>query len=258
MTGCSISLGHTLDIGGGSAVEKGPWHYGADYIAVFLRADRSKLARYLPRGLEVGDGTCVAYVCEITSVSEGRSSDVAERPESTLYHEGAFGIGCSFEGSGGVFYPVMWVDTEFSLLRGLLNGFPKRLADSIHISRYHPLNRGLQPFGKGVKLSGYCVKGGRRVLSVSVEIEKRGRPEDLVRFGNTYGMRVFSPTHPSQKGVAELVEVVKSGQRTSDVWLGSGSFEVEMEIGKSEPLFGSFYMSGFTIGGARVLRYFSG
>jgi len=247
-------LRHTLDLGGGSAVERGPWHYGADYVAVFLKAERPKLARLLPRQLEVGDGTCIAYVCEITSVAEGRSSDIADRPEKTLYREGAFGVGCYFKGHRGVFFPVMWVDTEFSLLRGLINGYSKRLADMIHLSRHHPLNPGLAPFGKGTRLSGYCVKGDRRVLSVAVEIERSGVPEDLIGLGRTYGLRMFPSTHPSQNSIAELVEVVKSGQRTSNVWVGDGSFEVDIEIGRSRALFGSFYSSGFTISGARVLR----
>jgi Acetoacetate decarboxylase (ADC) len=245
---------HPLVPGDSSAVEKGPWHYGADYVAVYFSASPTSLLHLVPPPFEVGDGTCIAYVCEIVSVAEDGQAALLRMPDRAVYHEAAVGVKCSYKGRPGIFFPVMWVDTEWALLRGILNGYPKRLADKVAVSRVHPLNPGQKPLGAGVGLSGYCMKGPDEALSVKVELMKRGEPKDLLGFGATYGMRQFPQTDPSQGYVAEAVEVSKSNSRTADVWLGKGTFATNLDIGETVVLGGAVYRSGFTINGAKVLQ----
>lgn len=244
---------HPIEPGASSAVEPGPWHYGADYVTVYFRGDVEKLRLLVPEPFRVGDGTCVAYVCEIVSVSDGKPEAVSEEPARTVYKEAAIGVKCSHGEKGGVFYPVMWVTTEWSLLRGLLNGYQKRLADEVAISKLHPLNPGMKPLGPGTALSGYCVKGGERVMSVSVKVERKGEPKDLVALGSAFGLRRLPKTDPSQGEVREAVEILKSNARTADVWLGTGAVKTALDVGSPRPIFGAAYRSGFTISGARVL-----
>ncbi len=235
------------------AIEKGPWHYGADYVTVYFKGEPGKLASLVPRPFEVGDGHCMAYVCEIVSVSDTGAYMVASEPDRTVYNEAAFGVKCSFKGRSGVYFPVMWVSTEWSLLRGLVNGYQKRLADKIALTKLHPLNPGLKPPSPGMNFSGFCVKGGQRTLSVKVTVRRRGSPSDLPSFGATYGMRVFPQTDGSQGSVREAVEVTKSKSRISDVWLGAGSVEATLDVGRPTEVSGAVYRSGFTISGSKVL-----
>lgn len=245
---------HPLDLAESSAVEPGPWHYGADYAAVYFVGDRSRLKDLIPRPFTLADGTCMAYVCEIISVSGSRPQVVSEDPDRTIYREAALGIGCAHGVSQGIYFPVMWVDTEWSLLRGLVNGYSKRLADRIVLTKLHPLNPGLKPVSEGASLSGYCVKGSERVLRVRVDIERRGDASDLVSFGPTFGIRKYPTTDPTQSGVAEAVEILKSNSRFSDVWVGNGSAELSLDLGELKPYRGVVYRSGFTISGSKVLE----
>ncbi len=245
---------HPMVPGPSSAIEKGPWHYGADYVAVYFDGDGAKLQELLPDAFKVVDGSCIAYVCEIVSVAEGGGEMVASEPERTLYREAAVGVRCSHGPRQGVFYPVMWVTSEWSLLRGLLNGYQKRLADSIGLTRLHPLNPGLKPIGRGTSFGGRCVKGGVSTLSVSVTLEREGSPTDLPAFGATFGLRRFPRTDPSQSSVDEPVEILKSNSKASDVWLGTGSLETVLEVGDPVVKGGAVYRSGFTILGSKVLE----
>ncbi|MDE1857563.1 MAG: acetoacetate decarboxylase family protein [Thaumarchaeota archaeon] len=247
-------LDHPLVPGETSAIEKGPWHYGADYVAVYFRGDRDSLRDLVPRPFEVGDGTCIAYVCEIVSVADSGRGMVASRPDRTLYSEAAVGVKCSFGEKQGVYYPVMWVTSEWSLLRGLLNGYQKRLADRISMTKLHPLNPGLGPVAPGMEFGGFCVKGPSRALSLTVTVLKQGAPSDLVQFGSTFGMRRFPRTEGSQGSVDEPVEILKSNSRVSDVWTGTGAVETGLGVGDVRPISGAVYRSGFTISGSRVLR----
>ena len=247
-------LGHPMDPGPTSAIEKGPWHYGADYVASYFEGDPSKLRDLLPVDFEVDDGRCMAYVCEIVSIPEGDPEAVATHPDRTLYHEAALGIGCRFGAVRGIFFPVMWVTTEWSLLRGLLNGYQKRLADKIYMTKLHPLNPGLKPLGPGTKLSGFCIKGLETTLSLEVTIENKGTSGDLPSFGRTFGLRMFPRTAAAQSEVREPVEILKSNAGFSDVWLGTASLETTLDVGTPKHLKGSFYRGGFTISGSKPLR----
>ncbi|MBI3859413.1 MAG: acetoacetate decarboxylase family protein [Thaumarchaeota archaeon] len=246
-------IDHPFVPGDSSAIERGPWHYGADYLTAYFRADRSKLQGLVPHPFQVGDGTGIAYVCEIVSVSDNGAGMVADRPDRTVYSEAAVGLRCTFGGRPGVFFPVMWVTTEFSLMRGLLNGYQKRLADMIAMSRLHPLNPGLKPEGPGTSLSGFCMKGREVTVSVKVEIERAGTPEDLPPFGTTFGYRRFPQTDPTQGFVDEPVEILKSNSTVSRVWVGSGEASCSLGIGDLTVTSGAAYSSGFTISGSKVL-----
>jgi len=247
-------LDHPLVPGPTSAIEKGPWHYGADYISVFFRGEPLSLKELIPPPFVVDDGTCMAYVCEIISVADSSADMVASRPDRTIYQEAAIGVRCRFKEKPGIFFPVMWVTTEWSLLRGILNGYQKRLADRISMTKLHPLNPGLKPISAGARFRGFCVKGPGQTLSLEVTVEKSGSPSDLPSFGVTYGMRRFPGTGVGQEIVNEPVEILKSNSRVSDVWIGTGSVKTKLEVGKTEPMYGAVYKSGFTISGSKALK----
>jgi hypothetical protein len=237
-----------------SLVEPGPWHYGVDYLSVFFRANPASLQRLLPRFFKVrSDGVGVAYVSEFVSISEGKPEATFEDPERTIYKEAALGVGCSWRGKAGVYFPIMWVDKDWSLARGWLNGYAKRLADRIVMTKLHPMNPGIKPLGKGARLAGYCVKDGSKVLTVRVRIRGRGRSEDLVKFGATFGVRRLPTTHKSQLQREEPVEVIRYDASAGDIWSGEGELEAPGLDDNPTVLKGLFYKSGFSISGARVL-----
>ena len=238
-----------------SIVEPGPWHYGVDYLSVYFRAKPASLQKLLPRFFRIrADGAGVAYVSEFVSVSEGTPEATFENPERTIYREAALGVACTWRGRGGVYFPVMWVDKDWSLARGWLNGYAKRLADSIVMTRLHPMNPGIKPLGKGTRLAGYCVKDGSKVLTVRFKIRGRGRSEDLVKFGATFGVRRFPSTHTSQLHVEEPVEVIRHDASAGDIWVGEGELEAPGLDDTSTVQKGLLYRSGFSISGSSILR----
>ncbi len=246
-------MDHPLVPGDSSAIERGPWHYGADYVTAYFDGDPARLAKLVPKPFDVAEGRCIAYVCEIVSVSDSGAGMVAAEPDRTLYNEAALGVRCSYRGRPGVFYPVMWVSTEWSLLRGLLNGYQKRLADKIALTKLHPLNPGLRAVSPGMGFGGFCVKGGRRQLSVRVTVRRAGSPADLPAFGVVYGRRAYPKTDESQEGVDQPVEILKSNSRTSDVWLGDAEVETGLDVGEARNVTGAIYKTGFTISGSKAL-----
>ncbi len=256
---------HFQTPGGKAAiVDEGPFHWGIDYVTTYFRGEKEKLQRLLPEGLKITDGSGIAYVGEFISVSEKSPEAVYLDPAQTVYHEAAIGLACNHAGRPGVYFVFMWVDKDWSLIRGWLNGYPKKLADDIVMTKLHPLNPLTGGIKVGSQLSGYATRHGERIFTVHVKVNRKGSSEDVIRFGSTYGLRLFPATHPSQTHVQELVEVSKSPPKVDDVWVGEGELMLgnlhgeELDLLRPlEASYGCVYRTGFTISGAKVLAKLS-
>lgn len=255
---------HFITPSGKSSVVQGPpYHYGADFIMVYFRSDPERLQYFLPDPLKVADGSAVAYVSDfVCTVSENSPDAPFEDPAQATYHEAAVGIKCTYKGNPGVYYPFMWVDRDWSLVRGWSLGYSKKLADDIHLTRLHKYIPKVPYFGPGTKLSGYCARHGSRILSVGLEITRKGTAKDLVSSPSVYGLRYFPANTEGQKMVNELVEIQKgNAQLGEEIWYGNGNVrfyeainEEASKIAPVEPLYGLAYQFGFTNYGSKVLE----
>lgn len=246
--------------GKASIVDEGPFHWGIDYVTTYFRGEKVKLQRLLPEGLKVTDGSGLAYVGEFISVSEKSPEAVYLDPAQTVYHEAAIGLSCNHAGKSGVYFVFMWVDKDWSLIRGWLNGYPKKLADDIVMTKLHPLNPLTGGIGVGSQLSGFATRHGQRIFTVHVKVNRKGSSGDVIRFGSTYGLRLFPATDATQTAVRELVEVTKSAAVVDDIWAGDGELNFGTPLGEEldllgplETKYGCVYRTGFTISGAKVL-----
>jgi hypothetical protein len=136
------------------------------------------------------------------------------------------------------------------------------LADDIHMTRLHRYVPIVPYYAPSTKLSGYCARHGSRILSLSLEITRKGTPKDLVSTPSVYGLRYFPATMEGQKYVNELVEIQKGNtQLGEELWYGRGEVrfyesrnEEIVKIHEIEPLYGLSYQLGFTNYGSKVLE----
>jgi hypothetical protein len=258
---------HFLTPSGNSSVVQGPpYHYGADFITVYFRSPPEKLQYFLPDPLKVSDGSAVCYVSDfVCTISDDDSDAPYSDPAQSTYHEAAVGIKCTYKGNPGVYYPFMWVDRDWSLVRGWSLGYAKKLADDIHLTRLHKYIPKVPYYGIGTKLSGYCSRHGSRILSVSLEITRKGSSKDLQSAPSVYARRYFPSNMEGQDSVNELVEIQKgNAQLGEEIWYGTGKIdffpsrneEVSM-IDPVEPMYGLAYQFGFTNYGSKVLEKYA-
>lgn len=213
--------------GSSSVVQAPPYYYGADYITVYFKSDPEKLQYFLPDQLKVSDGSAVAYVSDfVCTVSENDMEAPYNDPAQATYREAALGIRCSYRGNPGIYYPFMWVDRDWSLVRGWALGYSKKLADDIQLTRLHRYVPKVPYYGPGVKLSGYCARHGSRLLSVSLEIKRKGTSKDIISPPSVYGWRYFPANSSGQNSVNELVEIQKGNAKLGEeIWYGEGKVE---------------------------------
>ena len=102
-----------------------PWHYVGTALAVEFETGSASAAAFLPDGLDLHSGRCAAYFVEWQWVSE-QGVEYLD-PITSQYHETIILLSASFEGSPVAYCPFIWVDQDVSLMRGLVQGWPKQI-----------------------------------------------------------------------------------------------------------------------------------
>ena len=247
--------------GRAQVVDPPPWHYGGDVLQVVFKPDPKEAARVLPRPLEPHpDGLALLWFVEWTSVSDLNPDLAYVNPERSQYRECLVAVRCRYRGEEGFTVPYIWVDNDFTLVRGWIQGFPKKLA-RVYMTRHHPLNPKLGPLRPGVRLKGVLEAHGERLAEASLELIEEGRVEDLPR-PRFFLLRHFpSIEDPARPAVLELVRSVVEDLRFGGVWrckaklhFYSSMFEELDALSPIEVVGGHFFSLGMTIKGGVVLE----
>ena len=147
-----------------------PWHYSGDMLTVEYRTDPDRVAELLPDSLEPApdDPGAVAMIW-----AEWQScSDTFEElldPVRAQYREVFAVLRCRYRGSTYSRAAYIWVDKDFAMARGHVQGYPKKMAE---IAMTRPVTVGragprLEPGGRfGATVSTW----GRRVAEAQFTI----------------------------------------------------------------------------------------
>lgn len=149
-----------------------PWHYAGWLINVAVRFDAVGADRVLPGPIGKLTGNGCVHFADWQATSDGwelldpvysqyRETIVIvelERPDSSLAN----------------FCPFIWVDQDISMLRGLLQGWPKKIGTT-HLTRSLPIEHvAAAPLRAGTRLGASLTVKDRRLFDVTLELT--GRP----------------------------------------------------------------------------------
>jgi len=155
--------------GRSSIVAPPPWHYSGEIIAVDFAAPVDAVAALLPEGMKpAADGAASVVFADWCSASDNDERVIAD-PAVGQYHE-AYVVLHAVRGDKKVGrVPFIWVDSELSLLRGQIQGFPKKMGQ-IAMTRPVSLGRGGVRKAEGSRFAAHATSHGRRVLTAAVTI----------------------------------------------------------------------------------------
>jgi acetoacetate decarboxylase len=156
--------------GRSSIVAPPPWHYSGEIIAVDFTASPGALAALLPDGMApVPEATASVVFADWCSASDNDSRVIAD-PAVGQYRE-AYVVLHAIRGDKKVGrVPFIWVDSELSLLRGQIQGFPKKLGQ-IAMTRPTEIGQGGVRKQPGSTFAAHATSHGRRVLTAAVTID---------------------------------------------------------------------------------------
>lgn len=215
--------------GRASLVPYPPWHYVGDFLVIEYWAAPAAVAAVLPAGLapHPDTGRCAAVFADWQSCS-GSGGELLD-PSRSQYKE--FFVVCNaLLGDEEVTTcPYIWVDRDFALARGWIQGFPKKLG-SVWMTRHHgldtPADPGLRP---GSTYGGTCAAGERRLAEGTVTLERVSADGPTHNGPPLLNVRHFARLEAGRHDEPAVHELVRARSRdrvASEIWEGSATLQL--------------------------------
>jgi len=226
--------------GNSSMLPAPPWHYSGEVIAVDFTADPDNVAGYVPDGFTpVGDGSCSFVFCDWASAADNDPRIKAD-PSKGQYKEAYLVIHGTWADKRAGRVPFIYVDSELSIVRGLIQGFPKKMGD-IHMTRPVEIGHGGSKKAPGETFRGHVSTHGRRAVDLTVTIDEarektypKGVAAPLVH------TRLWPAITGDVPAVHEIARGTIEGFEIGTVWHGSAGLEIgdpeHDEIGDLAPV----------------------
>jgi hypothetical protein len=152
-----------------------PWHYAGWLLNVEFACSRDRARDFVPASLGAATGRGTVHFAEWQATTDG--SELLD-PVLAQYHETI--VVLEIERAGGAianYCPFIYVDQDISLLRGLLQGWPKKMG-STWLTRSLPLEHpAAAPLRAGSRLGASLAVKDRRVFEAEARLTGRpGRP----------------------------------------------------------------------------------
>jgi acetoacetate decarboxylase len=150
-----------------------PWHYSGDLLTVEYRTDPARVAELLPSPLSpaLEDPGAVALIWADWQSCGDDGAELLD-PVRSQYRECFAVVRCTFEGQVYSRCVYIWVDTDFALVRGLHQGYPKKLG-SIHQTRPHGFGRAAPRIAPGGVFAGTLAAADRRLAQAVVTLREQ-------------------------------------------------------------------------------------
>jgi acetoacetate decarboxylase len=215
--------------GRSSLVPYPPWHYVGSFLVVDYWADPDKAVAFLPDGLEPHPdaGRCAFVVADWQSCSASGAELID--PSRSQYKEVFIVVNALLAGEEVTTCVYIWVDRDFALTRGWIQGFPKKLG-SIWVTRSFGLGGPADPgMEKGARFGATCAAYEQRVAECTVTLERRSTGGPFNNAPPIVNVRHFPQLAAGQHdapAVHELVRATSRDRAISEIWEGSAMLDL--------------------------------
>lgn len=215
--------------GRASLVPRPPWHYVGDFVVIEYWADPDAVRAVLPPGLESHSdpGRCAALFVDWQSCTDGGGELVD--PSRSQYREFFLVVNALLDGEEVTTCPYIWVDRDFALARGWIQGFPKKLG-SIWITRTFGLDCRADPgIRPGATFGGTLAAGERRLAEGTVTLERlseSGPTHNAPPLVNVRHFPRLAAGRHDDPAVHELVRACSRDRAISPFWEGTATLRL--------------------------------
>ena len=241
-----------------------PWHYSGDLLTVEYRTDPSAIANLLPDGVTLAhedeDPGAVAFIWADWQSCGDDGAELLD-PVRSQYKEAFVVVRCRY---GDQLYSrcvFIWVDKDFALVRGYLQGYPKKFG-SIHQTRPVALGKAGPRLETGGVFGMTLAASDRRLAQATVTLSG---PSPTNGFVNGHAMlhhRWFPGIElDGRDSLAEVVTMSGTNVELGPAYAGTATLELFdspseelLSIAPQEILGGYFRSVATTFAGGRTLE----
>jgi len=222
--------GYTLPrtpLGKSSLLPEPPWHFVGDALVVEYEADEKKLKAFLPEGLELESGRCAVYFMDWQYASENGNEYLD--PVCSQYKETIFLLSAKYQGKEIAYCPFIWVSQDKSMMRGLIQGWPKQIGETWITRSFHVPSKAAPITGEPGKYGAALSLNGRRLAEAVVEVAEESSQMPSPTFAGAALLRYFPELVKSKQNtpaVNELVQLKARDVGISTVWKGAASLSI--------------------------------
>jgi enduracididine biosynthesis enzyme MppR len=236
-----------------------PWHYSGDFLIAEYRTDPAAVAALLPDELEPAEdpGAVAAIFADWQSCSDDGHELVD--PIQSQYREFFIVVGARYQGQPVSRCVYIWVDKDFAMYRGWIQGFPKKLG-SIQMTRLFAAGKATPKLREGARFGATCAANDRQIARMIVTLEHVSEKGPTVNDPPMYNTRHFPAASGTDPDVFELVRAGGRDRKGTPIWEGSAelrfyddTLEDLQSIAPREMLRGYRLSFGYTVDGVDVV-----
>ena len=198
-------------LGKSSLLPEPPWHFVGDALVVEYEADKTKAAAFLPEGLELESGRCAVYFMDWQYASD--QGEEYLDPVCSQYRETLFLLSARYEGKPIAYCPFIWVNQDKSMLRGLIQGWPKQFGETWITRDFRIASKAGPEAGKAGKYGASLSVYGRRLAEASVAVQEETAQMPSPTFAGAALVRFFPELEKSKQGIPAVHELVRLKSR---------------------------------------------
>jgi len=145
-----------------------PWHYAGQVMSLALQIDRAAGQSFLPDGFGTATGSAACHFCEWQWTTDG--SELLD-PVYAQYKEFFVLVEADLGGGAHAFYcPFIYVDQDLSMVRGWLQGLPKKVG-SVWMTRTYELDHpAAAPVRAGTRFGASLSVKDRRLAEAAITL----------------------------------------------------------------------------------------
>jgi acetoacetate decarboxylase len=206
-----------------------PWHYAADFITIAFEASEKAVTEVLPPklGPDSKNGTVLCTVSFAAWQASTANGDEFLDPARSQYNECILFVGARYKGEPVFHCPYIYVDSDLSMVRGWLLGYPKKLG-TVHTTRAFPVTSpAAPPLGPSGRFGGTLALHGRRLAEGTVTLEEEAE-SGAPLFGSRpiIARRYFASLYEGEyecPAIDELTRLCGENFQLSTAWAGSAA-----------------------------------
>jgi acetoacetate decarboxylase len=234
-----------------------PWHYSGDFLIVEYRTDPEAARSLLPPELDAGDdlGAAAAIFVDWQSCTDG--GEELLDPVRAQYKEFFVVLACEYEGQPVTRCPFMWVDQGMPLVRGLVQGFPKK-PGSIWITRPVTVGKAGPRLEPGGRFGASLAATDRRLAEATLTLTGLSEEGPTVNSPPLFNTRLFPAWEADGEPLHEHVWAGGDDREISPIWEGDATLSLfespadelaslaPVEVGR-----GFWFSFGYTVSSGR-------
>jgi hypothetical protein len=250
--------------GRASLVPAPPWHYVGDFLVVDFHADPEVAASLLPEGLapHPDAGRCAAVFVDWQSFAEG--GDELIDPVRSQYREFYLVVSGLLNGEPVTTCPFIWVDQDFAMARGWIQGYPKKLGQVWMTRTFNLECKAAPAVAVGSQFGASCSARGRELARAKITLERESETGSVHTDPPLVNVRHFARLaagHHNDPKVHELVRARSRDRHISAVWEGAAELQLFAAPGEEHTLIspvsvarGYRFTFGYTVDDLETVR----